>query len=237
MRFIENVSQETISMLQRIYKQSKHHRARQRAHCILLSFQRHTTTELMTIFQVDRITIYHWFHAWESRRLPGLYDQAKQGRPAKCTPEQKAQIRQWAKAFPKNLHKIAVLVAEHFDLRISKSTLKRLLKSMAFSWRRVRKGLKGEPDPEEYQQKKQALHDLQQQASQGILDLYYFDESGFCLTPYLPLGCLNRLLSIDRFLDSRCQRRLCSAWWRRIFKGSASSGIPQVRPIGFFITL
>src|SRR5216117_1165980 len=56
---------------------------------------------------------------------------------------------------------------------------------MAFSWRRIRKGLKGEPDPEEYQQKKQALHDLQQQASQGILDLYYFDESGFCLTPYL----------------------------------------------------
>src|SRR5437588_1299382 len=35
-------------------------------------------------------------------------------------------------------------------------------------------------------QKKQALHDLQQQAAQGILDLYYFDESGFCLTPYLP---------------------------------------------------
>jgi transposase len=186
MRFIENVGQETISMLQRIYKQSKHHRVRQRAHCILLSFQRHTTTELVEIFQVDRLPIYHWFHAWESRRLTGLYDQAKQGRPAKCTPEQKAQIRTWAKACPKNLNKIAVFVAEHFDIRMSRSTLKRLLKSMAFSWRRVRKGLKGEPDPEEYQQKKQALHDLQQQASQGILDLYYFDESGFCLTPYLP---------------------------------------------------
>ena len=115
-----------MSMLQRIYKQSKHHRARQRAHCILLSFQRHTTTELVEIFQVDRITIYHWFHAWESRRLAGLYDQAKQGRPPKCTPEQKARICQWAKAFPKNLNKIVVLVAEHFDLRISKQTLQRL---------------------------------------------------------------------------------------------------------------
>src|SRR5712691_260681 len=57
---------------------------------------------------------------------------------------------------------------------------------MAFSWRRVRKGVKGEPDPEEYQQKKEALCDLQQQASQGTIDLYYFDESGFCFTPYLP---------------------------------------------------
>jgi transposase len=186
MRFVEDVSQETISMLQRIYKHSKHHRVRQRAHCLLLSLQGLTTTELVKIFQVDRITIYHWFDAWETQRLAGLYDRAKQGRPQKCTPEQKEQIRQWAKAFPKNLNKISVLVAEHFDLRISKQTLKRILKSMAFSWRRVRKGLKGEPEPEEYQQKKQALHALQQQASQGILDLYYFDESGFCLTPYLP---------------------------------------------------
>jgi transposase len=101
------------------------------------------------------------FDAWESRRLVGLYDQAKPGRPPKCTPEQQDQIRQWAKAFPKNLNKIGALVAEHFDLRISKQTLKRLLKAMAFSWRRIRKGLKGEPDPEEYQQKKEALQDLQ----------------------------------------------------------------------------
>jgi transposase len=186
MRFIEDISQETLSILQRIYKHSKHHRVRQRAHCILLSFQRSTTTELLKIFQVDRITIYHWFDAWESRRLAGLYDHTKQGRPPKCTQEQKEHIRQWAKAFPKNLNKVGALVTEHFGVRLSKQTLKRILKSMAWSWRRIRKGPQGEPDPEEYRQKKQALDDLQQQASQGLLDLYYFDESGFCLTPYLP---------------------------------------------------
>jgi transposase len=126
MRFIENVSQETIRMLQRIYKHSKHHRVRQRAHGLLLSFQRSTTTELLKIFQVDRITIYHGFDAWESRHLAGVYDQAKPGRPPTCTPEQKEHIRQWAKAFPKNLNKIGVFVAEHLDLRIRKQTLKRI---------------------------------------------------------------------------------------------------------------
>src|SRR5712691_2315146 len=141
MRFVEDVSQETISMLQRIYTQSTHHRVRQRAQCILLSLQRSTTTELLKIFQVDRLTIYHWFDAWESRRLAGLYDHAKPGRPTKCSSEQKEQIRQWAKAFPKNLKKISVFVAEHFDQRLSKQTLKRILKSMACSWRRIRKGL------------------------------------------------------------------------------------------------
>src|SRR5262249_49478610 len=53
----------------------------------------------------------------------------------------------------------------------------------------------------------------------------------------LSLGCLNRLLSVARFLDSRCQSRLSSAWWRSIFKGSASSRTPHLRPIEFFITI
>jgi transposase len=206
MRFVADVSQETISMLQTIYKYSKHHRVRQRAHCLLLSLQGLTTTELVKVFQVDRITIYHWFDAWETQRLVGLYDKAKPGRPQKCTPEQKEQIRQWAKALPKNLNKIGGLVAEHFDFRISKQTLKRILQGMAFSWRRVRKGLKGIPDPEEYQQKKQALHDLNQQASQGVLDLYYFDESGFCLTPYLPYAWQEKGETIR--LESRPSKRL-----------------------------
>ena len=206
MRFVEDISPETFSMLQRIYKQSKHHRVRQRAHCIVLSFQRSTTTELLKIFQVDRITIYQWLDAWESRRLVGLYDQAKPGRPPKCTPEQKAHIRQWAKECPKNLNKISTLVAEHFDIRISKQTLKRILKSMAFRGRRIRKGLKGKPDPEEYQQKKQVLHNLHQQASQGMLDLYYFDESGFCLTPYLPYAWQEKGQTIT--LESGPSKRL-----------------------------
>ena len=39
MKFISDLSPETIKMVERIYKQSKHHKVRQRAHCILLSFQ------------------------------------------------------------------------------------------------------------------------------------------------------------------------------------------------------
>src|SRR5215469_17024845 len=68
------------------------------------------------------------------------------------------------------------------------------------------KGPKGIPDPEEYQQKRQALQEFQQQASQGILDLYYFDESGFCLTPYLPYAWQEKGQTIQ--LQSRPSKRL-----------------------------
>ena len=101
MRFIQGLSPETTQLLQRIYQHSEHHRVRQRAHGVLLSFQGFTPKELAHIFHVDRITIYHGFDAWETRRFPGLYDRKGKGRLPIFTPEQKDEIRQWAKLFPK----------------------------------------------------------------------------------------------------------------------------------------
>lgn len=186
MRFIQDVSQETLHILQRIYKHSHHYRTRQRAHCIFLSARGYTTTQIQEIFQVDRITIYHWFDAWESRRLCGLYERKGRGRFQKFTHEQKEQIRQWAKAFPKNLNQIRALVYETFNIEVSKETIKNVLKCLQFSWHRIRRTLKGEPDPEEYQQKKEALAVYRQQEEDGAIDLRYFDVSGFCLVPYIP---------------------------------------------------
>jgi transposase len=129
MRFIQELSNETIHLLQRFHKQSHHHRVRQRAHCLLLSFQGYTTNQLADIFRVDRITIYHWFNAWERKGFPGLYDGKGQGRPPRFNPDQKDQIRQWIKVFPKNLNTIRALIHEECGLDVSKQTIKRVLKS------------------------------------------------------------------------------------------------------------
>lgn len=186
MRSIRDLSQETINSLRRIYKESKNYRVRQRAHCILLSYQGYSTIELMKIFNVSLLTIYNWFDAWESKRLAGLYDRKGKGRKPKLNRTQKEKIREWAKAFPKNLKRICTMVDEEFGISVSKKTLKRILKAMKFSWHRIRKKVKGEPDHAEYQQKKEALKELKSQNEQGLIDLYYFDESGFCLDPYVP---------------------------------------------------
>ena len=71
MRFIETLSPETIHLLRRIYQQSQQHRVRQRAHSILLSFQRHSPRQLALLLGVDRITIYHWLDAWDAKRFAG----------------------------------------------------------------------------------------------------------------------------------------------------------------------
>jgi transposase len=186
MRFMKDLSQETLSLLQRIYRESKHYRVRQRAHCLMLSCHGYTAKELQKIFQVNLFTIYHWFDAWELRRFCGLYEKKGRGRRPKLNDTQREQIRQWAKEFPKNLGKIGALIQEEFGIAVSKDTLKRVLKTLRFSWHRIRRKVKGQPDPEEYQQKKQALEELQRREKQEEIDLYYLDESGFCLTPYVP---------------------------------------------------
>jgi transposase len=186
MRFIQGLNFETTKLLQRIHKESKHHKVRQRSQCILLSYQGYMANELAHIFKVNRITIYIWLNDWESRRFSSLYAKKRGGRPSTLNPAQKEKVRAWSKQYPKNLNKIADLIEQEFGLEISKSTIKRILKSFRLSWRRIRKKVKGKPDPEMYDKRKKDLDMLIEEDKQGIIDLRYFDESGFCLIPYVP---------------------------------------------------
>ena|SRR2546428_53078 len=51
------------------------------------------------------------------------------------------------------------------------------------------------------------------------------------------LGCLKWLLAVDRFLDSRCQSRLSSAWWRSIFKEQGVIQARQLRAMEIFVSI
>ena len=186
MRFIQELSQETTSMLSRIYRQSKHFEVRRRSHCILLSFEGFTTTGLMVIFKVSRITIYNWFKAWEENHLAGLYSNPGRGRKSSFTPEQKTKIKEWVKESPKNLNGVISKIKETWNITTSKDTIKRILKSLLMNWHRVRRVVFGEPDANEYAKKKQELEVLKEQAAAGEIDLRYFDESGFSLNSNSP---------------------------------------------------
>jgi transposase len=83
----------------------------------------------MSIFKVTRITLYHWFSAWETAHLVGLYNQPGRGRKPLFTAEQKAQIQEWVKENPKNLNQVINRIQETWQITTSKDTIKRILKS------------------------------------------------------------------------------------------------------------
>jgi len=186
MRFIKGLSYETVNLLQRIYAQSQYHQVRRRAHCIILSNEGHTIKELMSIFHVDRVTIYNWFDAWEDRQLVGLYDRKGRGRKPKFNSEQKEQIVLWAKEFPRKIELVKEKIKETWNMSVSKDTIKRILKEANMSWRRIKKRVAGEPEPTVYQEKKKELEELKKPEDRGEIDLIFFDETGFCLNAYVP---------------------------------------------------
>lgn len=133
MRFIHGLSLDTRHLLHRLYKESQHHRVRQRAHCILLSFQGITTTALMAIFSVDRITIYNWFDAWEAHHFAGLYDKKRCGRPPKLTEEEQEKAQYYLEQHPRDIRKVVHLLEQGTSKRVSTKTIKRLVKKTAMS--------------------------------------------------------------------------------------------------------
>jgi transposase len=132
-RFIQNLSPETRSLLHRIYKESQHHRVRQRAHCIFLSSQGIQTTALMAIFSVDRITIYHWFDAWEVHHFAALSDKKRCGRPPKLTDEEQDKAQHYVEQHPRDIKKVVYLLEQETSKRVSTKTIKRLVKKIAMS--------------------------------------------------------------------------------------------------------
>lgn len=188
MQLNREIFPETSRLLQRIYRQSRHHQVRQRAHCLLLHQEGFTIAQLQEIFQVSRKTLYNWFNAWEDKGLVGLYNQPGRGRKPTFTPQQQEQIRTWAQQHPRQLKQVVQKVKEDWHISISTKTIKRILKALNMSWHRFRRAVARKPDPQQYAQKQAQLEELKRLDEAGEIELYYLDETGFCLIPSVPYG-------------------------------------------------
>ena len=100
---------------------------------------------------MSRKTIHNWFVAWETQKLVGLCDRVGRGRKPTFTPKQQEQIKQWVNESPKQL--------------------KRVVKSLSMSWRRVRQVVGGKPDEQKYREKQEQLTELLEQEKQGKIEL------------------------------------------------------------------
>jgi transposase len=188
MFLIRELNPLSLKLLERIYRQSRHHQVRQRAHFLILVSQGVKVEALMKIFKVSYKTIYNWLTRWESEGMVGLYNKPGRGRKPTFNPAQEATIREWVKQEPRQLKKVLQKVKAAWEIETSTDTIKRILRKFSMSWHRMRRAVGGEPDPSEYQEKQQELKALKQLDDAGEIDLYYLDETGFCLIPSVPYG-------------------------------------------------
>jgi transposase len=186
MRFIAPLSYDTKRLLERIRKSSRHAQTRDRAHAILLSIQGYTVTAIMDILHTTRTTVYRWFDAWDEWAFAGLYDTPGRGRKPALTWAEQYCVKIWGNMFPRQIDRVKGLIAQVFGKKVCTKTVSRIFKAQQMRWRRVRRRPRKKPDPQEYARKTQELTELEKQHRRGDIDLRYVDESGFCLTPYVP---------------------------------------------------
>ena len=123
---------------------------------------------------------------WDTFGLVGLYDKKGRGRKPKLNDEQRKQVKQWTKENPNNLDVVRKNLREAWNIEVSKETIKRILNLFEMNWHRIKREVAGQPEPEEYNSKKQELEELKKQEDRGEIDLRYVDETGFSLSSYVP---------------------------------------------------
>ncbi len=143
------------------------------------------------MYEVRTRTIYTWFDRYEAMGIVGLsFLNGNNNEPILSIDNEEHidVVRKVLKREARHLKKAAIKIGEKLDLNISNGQLKRFVKKLGYTWKRFRKSLKTKQDPIEYAAKLKELKELYLLEEQGKLDIYYCDESGFNLTPYIPYG-------------------------------------------------
>jgi transposase len=189
MFLIREINPLSFKLLERIYRSSRHHQVRQRAHFLILASRGVKVEELAKIFSVSYKTMYNWLNRWELEGMVGLYNKPGRGCKRTFNSEQESRIREWARQEPRQLKKVLQKIKEEWGIEVSKETIKRILRRFSLSWQRMRRDVGGEPDPIDYKEKLAQLAEFKRWEDEGKIHLYYLDETGFCLIPCIPYGC------------------------------------------------
>lgn len=163
-------------------------RKRMRAHAVLLSERRYSLDQIADIYQVDRDRVSQWVDWWEEYQFDGLDDDSRSGRPPKLTEQEQKQALKIALKEPRAIKHGLKCIADEIGKIISCETLKALLKTEHYGWKRLRRSLRSLRDEEEFRVAAADLAQLRADSLQGdsAFDLWYYDEAGFTLQPSIP---------------------------------------------------
>lgn len=176
--------------IQRLYQQTTHVGLKSRCHMILLSTQHYSVPQIAALLFSSEDTVARCIHAFNRSGLEGLLPQERVGRPAKITEEYLKKLLDLVESDPRDLHYpfstwttalLALALKEHTGLEVDESSVRRTLHRQGYSVQRPVLSVSS-PDPE-YDQKCARLHELQQRALAGEIDLYYEDEVDLALLP------------------------------------------------------
>jgi len=187
-KFVKPLTSKQREQLREIMTSAAPQRKRMRAHAVLLSERRYAIDQIADIYQVDRDRVSQWVDWWEEYQFDGLAEDSRSGRPPKLNEQEQKQARKIALKEPRAIKHGLKCIADEIGKIISCETLKALLKTEHYVWKRLRRSLRSLRDEEEFRVAAADLAQLRADSLQGdsAFALWYYDEAGFTLQPSIP---------------------------------------------------
>src|SRR5215813_5352401 len=187
-KFVKPLTSKQRDQLNEIMKSSAPQRKRMRAHAILLNERRYSIDQIADIYQVDRDRVSLWLDWWEEFKFDGLDDDPRGGRPPKLNEQEQKRAIEIVRKEPRSIKKGLKRIADEIGKVISGDTLKSILNTADYTWKRMRRSLRFYRDEVEF---RAAQAELARMRAESLLpasefDLWYFDEAGFTLQPCVP---------------------------------------------------
>lgn len=126
-------------------------RVSERMRAILLSSRGYSVPEIARIFECDEATVREWVHRFEAEGIGGLSDRPKAGRRPRATPAAREALRRTV-IDDRPAQGGWTVVLLQFELvivtgvRLSRTTIRRLLHALEFRWRRPKLALPTDPE-------------------------------------------------------------------------------------------
>jgi transposase len=126
MRYVILKTEEIIA-LEVLYKGALDNSTRKRSHCLLLSHQKRTITDLSKIFEVSRRTIERWLDNWTESGLDSLPISPGRGVKTRLKGYEEVIAIQ-LELHSRNIKNVLLYLEKEYNIKICKRTLQNFLK-------------------------------------------------------------------------------------------------------------
>lgn len=187
-RYIAPLTDDQRNNLKTVKNDAQNDRVRKRAHAMELCCQHRNIDDIADICFVNRDTVGRWLYRWEQDGVFGLWDNKRPGRRPILNDEEQELVKKLLDETPNDPKSVLQSLFDKTGKLISRKTLNRLAKKYRLSFQRIKKSLKSKRDNDEFEKAKADITAFEAQAQAGECDVYYFDGSGFDLTPSVSLA-------------------------------------------------
>jgi transposase len=187
-KFVKPLTTEQRDQLTALMKSSAPQRTRRRAQAVLLRERRYSLEQIADIYQVERDRVSQGLEWWEAEQVAGLDDGPRSGRPPKLTETERQEALTIALQEPRTLKTGLPRIADEIGKLISGETLRTLLHTEHYGWKRMRRSTRARRDDAEFRAAEAELAQWQAPAlgNKSPFDLWDYDEAGFTLQPSIP---------------------------------------------------